>query len=413
MKLFHREDAMPLPTDFSIYDLGLLPGGTYATPSAVNRNGDVVGVADTKPNLTSNAIAHAFLWERRTRKIIDLHANFASPAFPGDSSRAADINDFGWIVGSASDSSGAEQAFLCKLSPAGFYLPFEALPVPFYSGRPHAGNANAINNQGHVVGRTYEWTGTKLDGPACDAVLWQNGLIMMLARNGEPVSEAMDINEHGQVVGAFTDPGTTRQPFYWSAFTNGLVNLGSLGGGYGKAVSINNAGIVVGESSLQSDEVHGFTYAWSNALSPQSSGLMSDGGPAAPNMSSFQDISDNGETVGVVELASTTHPFAELGDAGGFFDLNALSNLDFRWQLLTGTAISSNAEYIVGTGLFGGERRAWIIEVDRIGGGMPQDFMRPINFGGFAGGTTRTMGYYPHLVIPHIVDPVLGVFRGR
>jgi uncharacterized membrane protein len=402
---------MPLPHDFSIYDLGLLPGGTYATPSAVDGNGNVVGVADTKPNSASKALAHAFLWERRTRKMIDLHANFASPAFPGDTSRAADINDFGWIVGSASDADGAEQAFLCKPSSAGLYLPFEALPVQFHKG-PYTSAANAINNLGAIVGKTSERPAESDFYLPEEAILWQYGFAVRLT-NGELWSEALDVNDRLQVVGQFTSNDNSKgHPFYWSLFA-GLTSLGTLGGGYGKAMSVNNSGTVVGESSVDDVVVHGFTYEWPDFQAFKNFAAMKDASPAAPNTSSLQGISDSGETVGAVHLDSATQSFAELGESGAYYDLNALNKSDFRWQLLTATAICSSGEYIVGTGLFGGETRAWIIDTARAGVGMLQDFMRPINFGGIAGGTTRTMGYYPHLVIPHIVDPGPGVFRGR
>ena len=109
--------------------------------------------------------------------------------------------------------------------------------------------ATDINNRGQVVGWAQDATMKRL------AVRWSGGAILEL---GTPASSAFSyangINDIGEIVGQFGDPGEfDYRPFYWSAGT-GMVEMNrSLFPGdpldplyIGKANAINNAGMIAG-----------------------------------------------------------------------------------------------------------------------------------------------------------------------
>jgi probable HAF family extracellular repeat protein len=119
--------------------------------------------------------------------------------------RAWDINDAGWIVGTATDHSygGGQRAFL--------------------------------------------WTP-------------QDGM-RDLGTLGGKSALAVAINRHGQVVGCADVPSEVKHAYLWSAAT-GMRDLGTLGGQYSSATAINDAGHVGGYSSVpDGPPVHAFLWS--------------------------------------------------------------------------------------------------------------------------------------------------------
>lgn len=100
--------------------------------------------------------------------------------------------------------------------------------------------ANAINNLGQVVGAA-----RTPDGLADHAVVWNGAAITDLGAAGVGSSEALDINEAGQIAGI---QGTASG---WSAiswFHGSATYLENQPGGASSASGINDAGQIVGES---------------------------------------------------------------------------------------------------------------------------------------------------------------------
>jgi len=166
-------------------------------------------------------------------------------------------------------------------------------------------SANAVNNRGEVAGEALNtipdpYTGNFFIGGATQvhAFRWTKSQGMKdLGTLGGTDSAAFYINERGQIAGwSFTDAtinsttGTpTQDPFFWE---NGkMLDLGNLGGTSGVANALNNLGEVVGASNLAGDLTE-HPFLWS-----ESEG-MKDLGTLGGTFGHANYINDAGEIVG-------------------------------------------------------------------------------------------------------------------
>ena len=78
---------------------------------------------------------------------------------------------------------------------------------------------------------------------------------MDLGTLGGNYSEALAINDRGQVVGRSTTASGDWNAFLWTA-KGGMVDLGTLGGNYGLAHAINNQGQIIGDSRNAANATH-------------------------------------------------------------------------------------------------------------------------------------------------------------
>lgn len=230
--------------DGTLRDLGTL-GGTSSAANAVNTHGGVVGVS-----FNQDGVERAFIYSGSSMR--DLGT-------PGTSrSTARDINIKGQVTGSYEDSSGNLLAYMMDGDN------FIVLGAFENAGHWQMSDGFAINDFGHVVGRSMRM----FDGFGNDrAVLWVDGKMVDLgslsSRFGHSYSEALDINNSGQIVGVSAPAVFTG---YTTAFLyeNGemfelkeLLEPGAIGWDLWSARSINNAGQIVGYGRLN-DEIHSF-----------------------------------------------------------------------------------------------------------------------------------------------------------
>lgn len=197
-------------------DLGTL-GGVSSYATGINDQGEVCGFS-YRPYVPDNITFSAFVW--RSPQLVDLGELTADPDI-----RATGINNAGQIVGTSRTLGG----FLWE---KGVFTPLPFLP-------------RAINNKSQVIGQA------DLNRP----VLWQQGQIIPL----EPLASAIGggaveaINGKGQVVGTIQMPAAGgRDGFRFAhacVWQNGrLQDLGTLGGTGSQALSINNRGEIVGNA---------------------------------------------------------------------------------------------------------------------------------------------------------------------
>lgn len=210
---------------------------------------------------------------------------------------------------------------------------------------PKGSLATAINNPGQIVGDAGYPGGIR-------AFLRQpNGDIVQLGTLGGDSSLAHDINDAGDVVGAAR---TAEDNFTAFLYRDGaMTNLGTLGGATSKASAINSRGEIVGLARTLDNEQHAAIF------SPGGSSI-----DLAPNwaQSAAGDINDLGQIVGFVSLTP------ESGFAAALFSVGQPPTLlqdlipsDSGWLGLFAAGGINNRGQIVGTGLLGGEVRAFLM----------------------------------------------------
>ena len=149
----------------------------------------------------------------------------------------------------------------------------------------------AINNAGQVVGRSYASTG------ASRAFLWQGDTMVDLnslipANSGWVLEVATAINQSGHIVGLGTLVGSQRA-FLWR--DGQVTDLGTLGGTFSQALGINDVGQVVGCSAIANSAAR-HAFLWQN-------GTMTDLNSLIPTDSGWAlecaaAINDAGQIVG-------------------------------------------------------------------------------------------------------------------
>jgi probable HAF family extracellular repeat protein len=131
-------------------------------------------------------------------------------------------------------------------------------------------------------------------------------------------SNAFDINDAGQVVGAADTAAGAVHAFITGPNGVGMTDLGTLGGRDSHAWGINDAGQVVGFSDTTAGAVHAFI------TGPDGAG-MTDLGALGGGSSSAFDINDAGQVVGYsTTAAGAEHAFITGPNGGGMTDLGTL-----------------------------------------------------------------------------------------
>jgi probable HAF family extracellular repeat protein len=198
----------------TLTDLGLLPGssmgspGVYTNATAINTNGQVVGVASLGPYID------AFSYNNGTMTDIGYLPGAAPPDVPAIFSEAYGVNDSGEITGFSAGPDGYCHVFLYQngtMTDLGL------------------GGGNAINASGQVTGvLATPQSAAAGCPPSGHAFLYANGTMTDIgALPGGSYSAGYAINASGQIVG-FSDvgAGTDHAFFYNGALTdlNALID---------------------------------------------------------------------------------------------------------------------------------------------------------------------------------------------
>ncbi len=314
----------PRPAGFVICEPPQLPEGDSARVSAINDRGEVVGQSD---NWYGRYHEHAALW--RSGEVIDLGT------MGGAWSDARDINELGWVVGVAENSSGANRACLWR----------DGQIIDVGTPEREWGDAEAVNARGQIVGSVD-------DGDRSRAFLWENGVLNPLPCPDETRGcDAVDINDEGEVVGTWSDANYERQGYRWSS-SEGIVLLETLGHG-AWVHALKRDGDAVGS-------------VWDYSLSGNHPALWDRAGRLTSlpllyrRSGTARGVNESGDIVGSEEVSEGNwHAMLWRDDAPK--DLNDLIYPGCAWDVLTSAGDINNAGQIIGYGYRDGEGAPFVM----------------------------------------------------
>lgn len=245
------------------------------------------------------------------------------------SSAAYDINDSGQIVGSR-DITNDGLGLLGFLRDGENYVNIGTAPGGNFS------EALSINEKGQIVGH---WGNNVTGNPDLQAFLFQDGQMTNLAPAlGTVHGSASAINNSGSVVGWFGQASwLDAHAFIWQA--GRVTDLGVISGGYtGEALAINDTGTVVGRGFVAAASC---PFAWHAAISA-GKGMIDLGTLPNHQRSRATGVNSAGQVVGIFDhFEGCSEPAAFLWQNGVMTNLNELVTCD------SGTSISIEAAWAI------------------------------------------------------------------
>ncbi len=310
--------------EYTIIDLGTLYGWSYA--QAINDSGEVAGWY-----YSAGHNRHTSLWDIN-------HSMTDLGTFSGNNSQAIAINKSGHVVGweySGQSTDFRNHALLWK----------EGVITNLGSSE---GRAYGINNTGQVVGYSKTSSGDR------HAFLWENsGMTNLGTLSGDRQSQAFGINDAGQIVGRSGVTSSRGRAFLWQ--DGKMIDLG-IPAPYSSAIAINTAGQIVGEFGNNTSHPHAFIWNSTNGLI--------DLGTLGGTMSMAKAINDSNQVVGISYPENPNFgPNAFIWDSNnGMIDLNDLLPPDSGWIKLGYASGINNHGQIVGYGFTDkGDIRAFLL----------------------------------------------------
>jgi len=315
---------------YNIIDLGTLDGYNISRAWSINNSGQVVGEAVN----INTGYNRAVLFDAVSHNIIDL----GSPEYV--SSFASSINNTGRIVGGCDKNSD-------PMNP--YAVIFDSTGQGNNSAFGEKSRALSINDNGQITGWIKNTSGFEraaiLD---CNNI---NNSIQLGTLTGFANSHAYSTNNNNQIIGyAFNDLMTGYRAVRFDSTGQGNnIDLGTLGGQYSAALSINDNDQIAGRADTAAAKYH------ATLFDSTGSGNNTDLGTIAGyNFSVAISINSTDQIVGQVATDSQPPEFRAVmfdptGD-GNNIDLNNLIDPALGWTLGAATCIN-NKGWIVGWGV--------------------------------------------------------------
>ena len=191
-----------------IQDLPLIPGDTSGAATAINDNGQIVGISGICDQAVGRHTAkHAVLWENGT--VTDIYPDAAAPWWNTPTA----INELGDIVGFAGDPAFVEgdvlHAFMWSREDG--IRPLK--PLKGRTPKHVDSEAYDINERGQIVG-----TSCDANFVDCRAVIWEHGAYptdLNDLKGSFPIrlETAKGINDNGEITGRAIDANSVRTPY--------------------------------------------------------------------------------------------------------------------------------------------------------------------------------------------------------
>jgi probable HAF family extracellular repeat protein len=339
--------------DGAMTDIGALPVNNNSAGGSINSHGWITGQSqsDTIDPVLGIPEFHAVLW--KDGEIIDL-----GTLDSGTESLGIYVNDAGQVIGfSTINTSPDPVGFFGFPTHTFVWQNGEKLDIGTLGGANALPGASCSNQPKDLVvgGSTTTTTVNSTTGlPDVDPFLWHEGKMIDLGSLGGTNGFAQCANRHHQVIGmsslaanpaacdfpVFNSGGPGCHAFFWE---DGVINdLGSLGGDNSEAIWLNEAGDVVGSADLAGptgNQTHD-AVLWRN-------GKIHDLGtvPGDP-CSRGRGLNSRGQAVGG---SSDCHNFlhAFLWDNGGpMIDLNNVIAPGTGYQLTNAFNINDRGEIL-------------------------------------------------------------------
>ena len=313
-----------------------------------------------------------------------------------------------WSVGGARQYTGSDYSLLYAINSAGTAVGNSYDSGTMYASRLSGGVLStygapgtenylrSINEAGDATGWQRVWN------PSIG--MWDISVISLSADGvfsvgpslgsywgDDPTAAAVwDINNAGVILGNAANFGDGNSDIF-TIDADGMHNIGTMGGTTALASAINDAGVIVGQSTYSDANDATHAVRWAN-------GVWTDLGTLAGDdygvSSAVFDINNLGEMVGVSYTdASATDMRATIWVDDQIYDLATLLNNGQGWTLSYANAVNDDGQ-IVGTGYLNGVQHAFLLTPEEAsdGGAVPEPASWALMLAGFGlvGGTLRS-----------------------
>ena len=320
---------------YAIGDLGIV-GDASVAGASLNNAGQIAITLNHQTGTANETLANKILLYSGGQ-LLELET------LGGIGNGISDINDHGVMVGASDSPDGRYHAVV-----------YTSGQLQDWGDSGELGSvASDINESGTVVGDIR-------NKQTSQAVIF-NGPndVTHLGTLGGTVSSVSAINNLGQIVGISLTgapfvPGATDTPAQEAfLYENGhLIGIGTLGGHTSNGYGINDLGQIVGDSSLANGEMHAFL--WDNI-----NGMRDLGTPGLHSLATH--INNQGVIVGEVAVTPGNYRAAIFDEATEYRLLQDLIPADSGWERLNSATDINDLGLIVGTGVFNGENRAFLL----------------------------------------------------
>jgi probable HAF family extracellular repeat protein len=339
-----------------LMNMGLLPGGCFSLPNAINSKGMMVGAGDIGVIDPQTGLPELRADFRYKGQIINMGT------FGGTNSLANGNNSRGQATGGAENTDPDPWNFAGLIglpSPTawhGFIWQSGVLQDLGTLGGPDSFGF-VINDPGQITGFSFSdsipnpTTGI----PTVAPFLWDRGRMINLGTLGGTFGFGNAVNNHGQVVG-FSDVAgdLANHAFFWERGV--LTDIGTLGGNNGTANWINDAGQVVGTADLPDGTHHGFIWR---------KGTMTDLGTIGSDpCSNGSDTNASGQAIGTSTDCNGTILHAFLWENGSMIDLSAQVLPGSGFTFVEPVVINDIGEIVANGRLPNGDTHAVVLKPD-------------------------------------------------